>query len=443
MRALLRPTVLLAFTVMLLAGEPALGSLPGPQLDPEPWFRPWSPVGCTPHRSVTDPSGAPLPRDLQSLITQGLADPRLDRVRLGLSVWMDGYGEIASDGPDRRLLPASNQKILTAMGVMSLLDPNATLFTEVQAAAPVAGGTLPGDLVLVGGGDPTLARDGPHSLEELASQVRGTGITSVLGDVVVDESRYDRRRRAEGWLDWQLPTFVGPLSALTVGHNQYRSDPDFLSDPAAGNGQLFVDALAGHGVAVQGAVVRHRAPVGTRRLAGLPSAPFGELVGSMLRLSDNTIAELLLKEVGLAERGWGSTRAGLEAVTEAVEGLCVPLKGFDADGSGLSRRNWRSAREWRTLLQAAQAAPWWEAFLASLPVAAESGTLAGRFHGTAAAGNLRAKTGTIVEGRALSGFFTTEGGREVFFSAIVNGNDSRPAMEAIDGLIGELAAYPG
>jgi D-alanyl-D-alanine carboxypeptidase/D-alanyl-D-alanine-endopeptidase (penicillin-binding protein 4) len=236
---------------------------------------------------------------------------------------------------------------------------------------------------------------------------------------------------------------VGPLSALSVGHNQYRSDPEFLSDPTVANGHLFVEALAGQGVAVKGAVVRRRAPAGTRQIAGLPSAPLGELVGSMLRLSDNTIAELLLKEVGLAQRGWGSTRAGLRAVIETVEGLCVPLKGFDADGSGLSRRNGRSAREWRMLLQAAQAAPWWEAFSASLPVAAQTGTLAGRFQGTAAAGNLRAKTGTIVEGRALSGFFTTEGGRQAFFSAIVNGHDSRTAMEAIDQLIAELAAYPG
>jgi serine-type D-Ala-D-Ala carboxypeptidase/endopeptidase (penicillin-binding protein 4) len=442
MRALIQPTALLAaFAVMLLAGGSALGATPQP--DPEPWFRPWRPVGCTPHPSLTKAAADPIPGDLQSLIAKGLADPRLDRVRLGLSVWMDGYGEVAFDGPDRRLLPASNQKILTAMGVMSFLDPHLTLSTEVRTAATVAGGTLQGHLVLVGGGDPTLAVEGPHSLEELARQVRGAGVTSVQGDLVVDESRYDRRRRAEGWLDWQLPTFVGPLSALSVGHNQYRSDPEFLSDPTVANGHLFVEALAGQGVAVKGAVVRRRAPGGTRQIAGLPSAPLGELVGSMLRLSDNTIAELLLKEVGLAQRGWGSTRAGLRAVIETVEGLCVPLKGFDADGSGLSRRNGRSAREWRMLLQAAQAAPWWEAFSASLPVAAQTGTLAGRFQGTAAAGNLRAKTGTIVEGRALSGFFTTEGGRQAFFSAIVNGHDSRTAMEAIDQLIAELAAYPG
>jgi D-alanyl-D-alanine carboxypeptidase/D-alanyl-D-alanine-endopeptidase (penicillin-binding protein 4) len=179
----------------------------------------------------------------------------------------------------------------------------------------------------------------------------------------------------------------------------------------------------------------------------------------MLNQSDNLIAELLVKEVGYrvsrsaggAEaapaavagtgRAPGSTAAGLAAVTDAVRGLGVPLAGEAADGSGLSRNDRRSAREWRSLLQAALPRPWAERLVGSLPLAGRNGTLARRFAGTAAEANLRAKTGWIDEARSLSGYLTTAGGRHVVFSVIVNGTTpTSPALNALDGLVAAIAA---
>jgi D-alanyl-D-alanine carboxypeptidase/D-alanyl-D-alanine-endopeptidase (penicillin-binding protein 4) len=93
------------------------------------------------------------------------------------------------------------------------------------------------------------------------------------------------------------------------------------------------------------------------------------------------------------------------------------------------------------MLQAAKTRPWWPVFQGGLPVAAqEPGTLKYRFVDTAAAGDLQAKTGTVGVAVALSGYATTDGGRDVVFSAAANGNDPDPAVSAIDHLMVAVAA---
>lgn len=395
---------------------------------------------CAPHPSLESAPAATVPPGLSRLAGDAADDPRLQGLALGLSVWVEGYGEVGAHFADLRLLPASNQKLFTAMGAFALLPADLRLVTEVRATGPVAGGTLDGDLVLVGGGDATLRSTGSHSLVALAEQVAAAGITSVTGRVVVDESRYDGLRTAPGWEYWHLPDSVGPLSALLVDQNRYRADAAFLADPGPANAARFVEALAAAGVVVEGGT-----SAGARSgavVARLASARLDDLVLRMLTFSDNMIAELLVKEIGLQTSGIGSTRAGLAAIDLALAELCVPLTGLEADGSGLSRLNYRSAREWRTLLQAAQAAPWWERLVAALPVAGETGTLRRRFLDTPAAGNARAKTGSLFVARTLSGTVSTADGRRVFFSALVNGADPRPGRAVIDELVVALAGYP-
>jgi D-alanyl-D-alanine carboxypeptidase/D-alanyl-D-alanine-endopeptidase (penicillin-binding protein 4) len=154
-------------------------------------------------------------------------------------------------------------------------------------------------------------------------------------------------------------------------------------------------------------------------------------------------AEELLREVGRSTGAPGSTPGGLQTTRAALAPLCVPIAGTDDDGSGLSRANGRSAREWRQLLQAARTRPWWPQLNDSLPVAGRTGTLASRFLGSPAEGSVRAKTGTIIGGIALSGYGTTTGGRGVVFSVLVNGDGSGAAQAPLDELIAAVAAHPG
>jgi serine-type D-Ala-D-Ala carboxypeptidase/endopeptidase (penicillin-binding protein 4) len=386
---------------------------------------------------------APIPDALTAAIEGALAHPGFAGARVGVSVWVEGYGIVAAHDDGVPLLPASNQKLLTAVAALAVLGPDATLTTTLAIGGTRDGGRVDGDLVLIAGGDPTVQASGPHSLDVLAAAVRDAGIVEVTGRLVVDESRHDTRRTADGWFDWHLPAYIGPLSAFTVGGNEHRSDPAFLVDPALGNGELLAAALAAHGVVVTGGVTTGVAPSGATPITTLESAPVRELVRQMLTDSNNTIAELLLREVGLAATGTGSTLAGLEAARDVLVDLCVSVDGVDADGSGLSRDDRRSARAWRELLQAARSQPWGADFVAALPVAGRSGTLTERFLGTVAEGTVRAKTGSILEARALSGYATTVGGRDVVFSVVANADAPGPTVAAIDALVVTLVLHEG
>ena len=426
-------------------GSPGAPPAPGPAA-PDAAPAPAAPgpaaAGAGTGADAPDPPVPPAAAALAAVIDAHLADDRLGGTTVGLSVWVDGLGEVSRHG-DLPLTPASNEKLLTAMGVLSLLPQTDTLVTEVRATGPQDGGALDGDVVLVGGGDPTLQARGPHSLEDLAAAVKARGIDEVRGRLVGDESRYDHVRTAPGWLPEHVPVFIGPLSALVVDRNQLRPDADYAADPVPGDLAYFRAALLRAGVRVHGPNAAAPAPAGSAVLAALPSPPIGDLVGEMLNQSDNLVAELLVKEVGHRTGGGapGSTAAGLAAITAAVQReLGVPLAGVAADGSGLSRDDHRSPREWRTLLQAALARPWAERLVGSLPLAARTGTLVRRFAGTAAEGNVRAKTGWIDEARSLSGYLTTTGGRHVVFSVIVNGTTpASPALNALDGLVAAIA----
>ena len=415
---------------------------PGPAAAPAaPPAPPPAPPLADPAPPVPAPPPPPVPSALVTALEARLADPRLAGLSVGLSVWLDGLGEVAARNADLALLPASNQKLVTAMGILAQVPITDTLVTEVRATGARDGGRLVGDLILVGGGDPTLTIRGPHSLDALAAAVRARGITRVAGVLMADETRYDSLRGAAGWLPQHLPVFIGPLSALVVDRNQHRGDPAYAADPVPGNLVVFRHALARQGVSVAGGDVAGPTPAGAVTLAALVSPHIGALVTDMLIRSDNLAAELLTKELGRRIRGVGSTAEGLSAAEAALAALGVRLTGHSADGSGLSREDRRSAREFQELLRAALGQPWGNYLLESLPLAGRTGTLTRRLRGTPAEANVRAKTGWIDEGRALSGYLTTASGRRAVFSVVVNGTTpGSPVVGAIDDLVAVVAA---
>ena len=384
---------------------------------------------------------APAPPGFVEAVQAGLADPRFEAATVGLAVWVEGLGMVVSHNAETALRPGSNEKLLVAAGALAVLGPDAVLTTEVKAAGEIDGGWLHGDLVLVGGGDPSL---GLARLDELARQVRAAGVRHVAGDLVADESRYDDRRTAPGWTDWHMPTFVGPLSALAVGRNWLRIDAEYVADPARANAGYFRQALSRAGVTVAGADRRSPGPgLGADErpvVASVESPPVAALVGEMLTRSDNFYAELLVKETGYRGVGEGTTAAGLAAAHAVLDELGVVLTGLSADGSGLSRDNRRPAGEWQRLLVAAAAQPWGRHLVEGLPVAGRTGTLASRFRGRPGEAVVRAKTGSVRGSRALSGYLSTAGGRSVVFSLVVNGPAASAAVGAMDDLVASIAA---
>ena len=258
-----------------------------------------------------------------------------------------------------------------------------------------------GDLILQGHGDPTLGHGG---LADLARQIRAFGITRVTGRILGDESYFDSRRTAPGWLSWFYITESPPLSALIVDRGRVGR---FTSrDPALAATQLFRAALVRAGVRVTDAAAHGTADAAAVPLASVDSANVAAIVRWMDRVSDNFVAEMLVKELGAVQSGRGATAAGAGVITGLLAAAGVPLDGVRlVDGSGLSLLDRLTPNALVSLLSAM-----WNdlevrlELLASLPVAGRTGTLHDRMRTGPATGIVRAKTGTTSNASALSGF---------------------------------------
>jgi serine-type D-Ala-D-Ala carboxypeptidase/endopeptidase (penicillin-binding protein 4) len=151
------------------------------------------------------------------------------------------------------------------------------------------------------------------------------------------------------------------------------------------------------------------------------SPPMPEILAAFMKPSQNQIGEMLLKTLGRELRGTGTARAGIEVVDSLGRTWDLPRRRLSqADGSGLSRYNLVAPEFLIALLRHMERSPNRDVFVASLPVAGVDGTLANRMRGTPLQGNVRAKTGTVSNVRALSGYMTTAAGEPIVFSIIVN-----------------------
>jgi D-alanyl-D-alanine carboxypeptidase/D-alanyl-D-alanine-endopeptidase (penicillin-binding protein 4) len=312
------------------------------------------------------------------------------------------------------LLPASNEKLAVTYAALTALGPGFRIETDVLGEGAQDGAVWNGDLVLKGYGDPTLSSRG---LASLARQVRADGITTVTGRVLGDESWFDAHRVAPGW---KASFFIGespPLSALIVDRGALGWWTSH--NPALSAAQLFTKALVRAGVHVAASATLGAADDAAVGLASVDSPALATIVGWMDRFSDNFTAEMLVKELGAVQLGKGTTAAGLAVVDVQLTGAGVPLAGVHlVDGSGLSLLDRMTASSLVSLLRAMWSDPEVQPdLIASLPVAGRTGTLHNRMRGTAAAGVVRAKTGTTDNATALSGF----AGDRYVFSVLVNG----------------------
>jgi D-alanyl-D-alanine carboxypeptidase/D-alanyl-D-alanine-endopeptidase (penicillin-binding protein 4) len=303
--------------------------------------------------------------------------------------------------PTLSLVPASNAKLAVAYAALAILGPDHRIETTVYGEGRQTGSTWQGDLVLKGYGDPTLTRG---DLRALARQVRALGIRRVTGRIEADESYFDSRRTGPAWRSYYYVNESPPLSALAVDRARFRG---YVShDPARAAGTLFRLALRGAGVAVPPRVVGGAADPVATPLASTLSPPLARVVAFMNRKSDNFTAELLLKQLGAVDGQAGTSAEGAESVLQALSDAAVPLGGVRiVDGSGLSPRNRLTAASVIGILVAAWSDPAMRpAFVRSLAVAGVNGTLEHRLERPPARGAVLAKTGTLRESSALSGY---------------------------------------
>ncbi|MEN9592877.1 MAG: hypothetical protein RJA21_1351 [Gemmatimonadota bacterium] len=161
----------------------------------------------------------------------------------------------------------------------------------------------------------------------------------------------------------------------------------------------------------------------------LQSAPFSDVLRRMQKPSQNQIAELLFRTSGLLASGNGSADSARAVGVRTLAGWGVSTS--DAayrDGSGLSRHDYVTPRAIVKVLDAMRRSPSFATYRDALPIAGVDGTIGNRMKGTPAAGNARAKTGTVDKARALSGYVTTADGQLILFSMLSN-NFTVPTRE--------------
>ncbi|PZF92598.1 D-alanyl-D-alanine carboxypeptidase/D-alanyl-D-alanine endopeptidase [Micromonospora deserti] len=165
--------------------------------------------------AATAESPTPAATRLNATIDAILADPRLDGAQAAVVVVDTASGQtVYHRNGDRRLIPASNTKLLTSAAALELLGPDHRFRTDVLTTGARRGGVLSGNLHLRGGGDPTLLAG---DYDALAARVAAAGIRVVTGNLVADDTRYDSTRLGPDWAwDDQPWYYAAQVSALTV-----------------------------------------------------------------------------------------------------------------------------------------------------------------------------------------------------------------------------------
>jgi D-alanyl-D-alanine carboxypeptidase/D-alanyl-D-alanine-endopeptidase (penicillin-binding protein 4) len=407
---------------------------------------------------LSDPAANPTAAGLAQVLNPALAAPVLagDDVAMVVTSAASGQLLFSHDATDA-VAPASTAKLAVAVAALQMLGPDHRFYTAVRQ------GARPGEIVLVGGGDPTLTGPTavgalspgyptPASLPELASktvsQLQAQGVTTV--SVGYDASLFVGPQLAPGWKPiYQTEGDVAPVSALEVDEgSQDLTKPGRTANPAAAAASQFAALLTAGGITVAGAPRADNAPATPVTIAAVQSPPLYQLVQRMLGRSDNDVAEALARQVAIAEGQPASFAGGARAVKTAITALGVDPTGFSmVDASGLSPLDRATPGALAQLLRLA-IAPGHEqltAILAGLPVAGFYGTLGGRFAGPAAAGLgvIRAKTGTLNGVVSLAGYLDDASGATLVFAVIANGVKQNAIAVTEVALDRVLASLPG
>jgi serine-type D-Ala-D-Ala carboxypeptidase/endopeptidase (penicillin-binding protein 4) len=382
-----------------------------------------------------------------------VADPVTGRVLLSL------HGT-------RLMTPASTTKLATGLAALAVLGPGARFTTRVVS------GSAPDSIILVGGGDPTLAVNPfpagdypqPATLASLAAAtaraLRAQGRRTVaLG---YDTSRYTGPQLAPGWpAAYVSAGDVTPIVSLEVdqgrltaaGQPEDSDDPYNLrprsSGPAGVAAASLAALLTADGVRVTGVPVpQTAAPQQAAQVASVASPPLSAIVAQMLEESNNVIAENLARQVALAAGEPASFSGAAQAVTDELKRLGVTTGIGLVDGSGLSPQDAIAPLTLVKVLELATDRPPYRALLAGLPVAGFSGTLSAResvFAGIsgAALGSVRAKTGNLGTVASLAGLAYDKSGGVLVFALMADQVPSAgsltEAANAIDAAASALA----
>jgi D-alanyl-D-alanine carboxypeptidase/D-alanyl-D-alanine-endopeptidase (penicillin-binding protein 4) len=474
---------------------------------PEPSAAPAEPIGFTPLASsgaaagleeilsevkaeprLPVPAAAVIPPDSRAAAAVVAARPAGTAVGY-LLIDLETGQELAELNPDLPLIPASTAKLATAVAALDVLGPEHRFRTELLARGVIEGGVLHGDLILRGGGDPSLD---VADLLGLAVRLETAGVREVHGRFLIDDTALPRFSEIAPTQPPEADYNPG-IGALSVGFNRVRvawwggggigavalpplyearfeaAPPGMLppggvalksnderavvwrvadrgrraqvaelpvKDPGLHAAYVFRQLAGAQGISL-GPPVRGATPADAALLAGHASAPLRYLVQDMLVHSNNMMAEL----IGLsAAQRLGDTWAGLNVAGDLLlRHLAGLMPEVDWRGAALGNLSGLDGGARLTPRQLAAIARYgWrtDALPALLPGGGWSGTLTRRFAGTGQALRVWAKTGTLNYGSALAGYLFPMTERPAVFVTMVADTGAREAYDA-------LLPYPG
>ena len=514
---------------------------PKPTPTPQPTATTTSTASPAPSLAAPVANAPKTVEELRAGVQEVLRRPELGSAQMAIKIASLDTGRVIYEENAAKLLhPASNMKIYTVAAALDRLSPDFRFKTSAYArTAPDAAGTLRGDLVIYGRGDPSFAAsfnngDYYKAIDDFAARIAASGVKRIEGNIIGDESYFTGGRLGYGW-EWDdLTWYYGAeISALTVNDNSLDlfvrpgadvgsqgvvttgpitplitivnrtttaargtrrnitvvrplgtntieisgsvplgldpTDKGHIGSIAAPNpALLFVymlrSSLATKGVTITGqsqmidARGRGGVPLQTSSLveiASVQSPPLSVIAAQTMKPSQNLYTELLLRTLGktmtpegvMANSERTTVEDGIEAVKNFLRQAGIePRNQFVmADGSGLSRHNYITANATLQLLTYMSTHRYASAFRDSMPIAGVDGTLRTRLRATPAAGNLRAKTGTISGVASLSGYVTSAAGERLVFSIILNNypEESSSRRSFIDSIAVLLASFAG
>ncbi|HYZ66219.1 MAG TPA: D-alanyl-D-alanine carboxypeptidase/D-alanyl-D-alanine-endopeptidase, partial [Mycobacterium sp.] len=394
---------------------------------------------------VADTATKPTPDRLAATLAPLVADPNLGALTGRISDAITG-AQLWAQGADIPMQPASVNKTLTTAAALLALDRDAKLTTRVLASGQ------PGVVVLKGGGDPTLSAApegqdtwyrGAARISDLADQVRRSGTD--VKTVQVDASAYTGLTLAPGWDPADIDGGdIAPMEAVMLdgGRTQPVSVESRRSTtPALDAGRALAVALKIDPATV---TVLPSGLHGGQEIASVQSPPLVERLRQMMNDSDNVMAESIGREVAAAQNRPQSFDGAVQAVLGELDKAKIDTSNARLlDSSGLSVDDRLTAETLDGVINAAAGndQPKLRPLLDVLPIAGGSGTLSNRYldtdAGRAAAGYLRAKTGSLTGTNSLVGIVTDASGRVLTFAFISNnaGPTGRTAIDALAAVL--------
>jgi D-alanyl-D-alanine carboxypeptidase/D-alanyl-D-alanine-endopeptidase (penicillin-binding protein 4) len=304
-------------------------------------------------------SGAADPRrhELDLFVDRVMSRPPFQRTMWGIVIESDAGEILYAHNADRLFVPASNRKLMATSFISACLPLDASLETRIERRGEIVDGVLEGDLVIVGGGDPSFAGrffpDRDDFLRPLATTLRDAGIRSIHGDIVADASLFAGDIIPSGWkIGYLSDYYAAPVDALAFNENVIgvnvksehchllgiTTDPDFspgsgdlrcnaneslsyratdensvrvrgllsreavqhsvtelvaVRDPALYTAQGVRDFLQRQGISSRGVRVQRTPLAGTQRLTSIASAQMATILPVVLQDSQNLYTEML------------------------------------------------------------------------------------------------------------------------------------------------------